>query len=108
MSGEGGGLRYDTGKARYDLIPPEALEELAQHYRRGAEKYEPRNWEKGMAWGKCFAAMMRHAWAFWRGETNDPETGTHHMISVAWNALAIFTYHTRGVGDDDRQKPDNG
>ena len=33
------GLRYSWGKPRYDLIPPEFLEALAEHYRKGAEKY---------------------------------------------------------------------
>ncbi len=99
---DGGGLRYNEGKARFDLLPPEALEALAHHYGRGAAKYEARNWERGMAWCKCFASMMRHAWAWMRGEDVDPETGSHHMIAVAWNAIAIFTYATRQIGEDDR------
>ena len=102
MSEDGGGLRFNEGKARFDLLPPEALEELALHYGRGAAKYADRNWERGMAWCKCFASMMRHSWAWMRGEDFDPETGTHHMIAVAWNAIAIFTYHSRGIGNDDR------
>lgn len=114
MKTDGGGLRYDGGKARYDLIPPEAIEALAHHYRLGAEKYTlrdeagnitqlgDRNWERGMKWGKCFGSMLRHCWAYWRGETNDPETGTHHMIAVAWNAFALFTYDVRSIGEDDR------
>ncbi len=104
-----GGLRYDAEKARFDLLPPEALEELAMHYAKGAKKYADRNWEKGMNWGRCFASMMRHAWAFWRGEDYDAETGTHHMISVAWNAIAIYTYAVRKIGTDDRNivRPDD-
>lgn len=98
------GLRFDEGKARFDLLPPEAIEELARHYGKGAVKYVDRNWEKGMSWGRCFASMMRHAWAFWRGEDFDPENGTHHMVAVAWNAIAIYTYATRNIGTDDRHK----
>lgn len=101
---DGGGLRYNEGKARFDLLPPEALFALAEHYGVGASKYQDRNWERGMAWMKCFASMMRHAWAWARGEDFDPETGTHHMIAVAWNAIAIFVYHSRQVGNDDRPK----
>jgi len=92
----------DNEKPRYDLLPPEALEELARLYALGARKYADRNWEKGTRWGRFFAALMRHAWAFWRGQKLDPETGVHHMIAVAWNAIAIFTYDARGVGEDDR------
>ena len=96
------GLRYDDGKPRFDLIPPEAVIALAAHYERGARKYADRNWEKGMAWGKCFASMQRHAWAWSNGEDIDAETDTHHMIAVAWNALALYTYAMRKIGTDDR------
>ncbi|GAN79829.1 hypothetical protein Aam_030_062 [Acidocella aminolytica 101 = DSM 11237] len=99
---DGGGLRYDDEKPRYDLIPPDALHALAVHYTISLKKYPERNWERGMAWGKCFASLMRHAWAWMRGEDFDPETGSHHMIAAAWNALAIATYHMRGIGNDDR------
>ena len=95
-------LRYDAGKARYDLIPPDALHALAEVYTRGAAKYEARNWEKGMSWGRCFGSLMRHAWAFWWGESIDPETGCHHMAMASWNCFALFCYDTRGAGVDDR------
>jgi hypothetical protein len=48
---------------------------------------------------------MRHAWAFWRGETLDRETGCHHMAMAAWNCLALVSYSIRDVGTDDRPKP---
>ena len=67
-----------------------------------ASRPAERNWERGMAWCKCFASLMRHSWAWMRGEDFDPETGSHHMIAVAWNAIAIFTYATRQIGEDDR------
>ena len=69
----------DGGKLRYDLIPPEALEELARVYTVGAERYGERNWERGITWGRLFAALMRHLWAWWRGEMRDPEDGLPHL-----------------------------
>ena len=95
-------LRYNKYKARFDLLPPEALYALAEHYGKGAEKYSERNWELGTDWNVPFASMMRHAIAWQAGEDHDPENGTHHMISVAWNALAIYTYYMRELGADDR------
>lgn len=86
-----GGIKDDSGKLRFDLIPPEAMEELARVYTIGAVKYGDRNWEKGLHWGRVFAAMMRHAWAWWRGEKLDPEDGQHHLASVAWCALSLMT-----------------
>ena len=96
------GLRLDAGKPRMDLLPPEAMIALAELYEVGSRKYAERNWEKGMPWGKCFACMMRHAWKWMAGEDHDDETGCHHMIHVAWNAIAIFVYARRGIGKDDR------
>lgn len=97
-------LRLDDGKERFDLLPPEALFALSELYTRGAQKYAARGWEEGMDWGRCFAALMRHAWKWMRGEDYDPETGAHHMIAVAWNAFALYVYHVRKVGKDDRGK----
>jgi hypothetical protein len=97
-------LRYDAGKPRYELIPADALEELAKVYTAGAAKYADRNWEKGMSWSRCFGSLMRHAWKFWRGQTRDEETGCHHMAMAAWNCLALCAYHLRKVGTDDRPK----
>lgn len=108
--GDGGGLRYTDGKPQYEQIPPEALEALAWHYtqsggpRTGPAKYPMRNWERGMAWLKCFGCIMRHSWKWMRGEDFDAETGSHHMIAVAWNAFALFTYSVRKIGEDDRPR----
>lgn len=88
--------------ARFDLIPPEALWALAEQYGRGSLKYADRNWERGYKWSLSFAALMRHAWAWWRGEDIDPETGASHMSAVAWHALALYTFRHRNIGTDDR------
>lgn len=97
-------LKKDYGKSRLDLIPPEPLLELGNLYAFGAVKYADRGWEEGMSWGRIFGAMMRHGWKWMRGEDIDPETGIHHMIAVAWNAFALYTYSVRNLGKDDRPK----
>jgi hypothetical protein len=96
-------LRKDDGKPRFDLLPPEPLFALSELYGFGAKKYAARGWEEGMSWGRCFGALMRHAWKFWRGEDYDAETGAHHMVAVAWNAFAIYVYAVRKIGVDDRK-----
>lgn len=88
--------------ARFDLIPHEALEALAEHFGRGAEKYADRNWERGYDWALTFAALNRHLWAWWGGEDVDPETGSNHMTAVAWHAFVAFTFQERGLGTDSR------
>lgn len=96
------GLRYDAGKIRYDLIPADSLCALAHVYTVGAAKYADRNWEKGMSWSRVFGSLLRHSYAFWRGENIDSETGCHHMAMAAWNCLALCSYEMRKVGTDDR------
>ena len=101
VQADSGGLRYDTGKLRLDLIPPEWIEALAAVLTVGAVKYAPRNWEKGMAWSKVYGPLMRHVLAWLKGERDDSETKQAHMAHVAWNALALMVYEMRGLGEDD-------
>lgn len=90
--------------ARFDLLPAQAMWELAEHFGKGSIKYADRNWEKGYRWGLSFAALMRHAWAWWRGEDLDPETGSCHLIAVAWHALALRELMLTHPEKDDRVK----
>jgi hypothetical protein len=86
------GVKNDEGKLRWDLLPASSMEELVRVYTIGAAKYTPYNWMKGLDYGRIFAAMMRHAWAFWRGEQRDQVDGQHHLASVAWCALTLLYY----------------
>ena len=88
---------------RFDLIPAEPLEELARVYGRGATKYEDNNWKKGYKWGLSFAALMRHAWKFWRGESVD-ELGNHHLACVAWHCLTLMWFEKNYPEGDNREK----
>jgi hypothetical protein len=87
---------------RFDLIPVGPLTELARLYGRGANKYAPNNWRQGYKWSLSFAAMQRHAWQFWNGQSDDPEMGTHHLASVAFHAFALLEFDRAGLGTDDR------
>lgn len=98
------GLRYNQGKIRHDLLPFDSIEEVSQVMTFGAQKYSDRGWEKGINWMICFGSLLRHTFAWWRGEDLDPESGCHHMAHVAWNALALVSYSKRKVGFDDRPK----
>lgn len=96
------GRKYDDGKLRFDLIPARPLLEIARVFTIGANRYGDRNWEKGIAFGRIFAAMMRHAWAWRGGERNDPEDGQHHLASVAWCAMALIELEETHPELDDR------
>ena len=97
-------LRFDAGKPRFELLPTDALEEVAKVYTWGATKYSDDNWTKGMAWRRCLGSLLRHAFAWAAGEDCDKESGLHHMAHCAWNAITLVSYAKRGVGVDDRCK----
>lgn len=88
--------------ARYDLVPAEALRQVAELYGFGAQKYDAHNWRKGYDWSLSFAALQRHAWQFWNGEDCDDETGLPHMASVAFHALTLMTFMEEQRSYDDR------
>ncbi|MDQ8040641.1 DUF5664 domain-containing protein [Cellulosimicrobium sp. XJ-DQ-B-000] len=90
---------------RYDLLPVEALATVARHYGVGAAKYAAHNWRGGYEWSKSYAALQRHANAFWSGEDIDAETGSPHMAAVAFHALTLLTFMVEQPGFDDRCKP---
>ncbi|MCA1841518.1 MAG: DUF5664 domain-containing protein [Actinobacteria bacterium] len=87
--------------ARFSLIPPIFLWHLAEHYGRGARKYADRNWERGYAWSLSVDALERHFNSWKMGESHDPETGSNHLIAVAWHACALFCFSWWNIGTDD-------
>lgn len=92
----------DCDKLPLDLIPVESLEEIGVVLRHGAEKYAPRNWEPGMRWGRCYAALLRHLFAWWRGEDRDPDSGLSHLAHAGCCILFLISYEHRRAGTDDR------
>ena len=83
------GARRDvqSGKPRFELIPVEALERLATLYARGAEKYGEHNWQRGMPFSRVAASLLRHAYAWLKGDREED-----HLAAVAWNAFALMAY----------------
>lgn len=87
---------------RFDLIPIDPLTELARHYGKGAAKYDANQWRKGYDWSLSYAALQRHLTAFWNGEDYDEETGSPHMVAVAWHAFALLEFMNTCPELDDR------
>ena len=98
-------IKHDAGKPRYDLIAPSLLEEVAKVLEFGARKYNDRNWERpGFNYGRPFASAMRHLWAWWGGQDNDPESGFSHLAHAASCIMMLLEYSKSGAGRDDRPK----
>jgi hypothetical protein len=98
----------DQGKAPFALIPTYPLTALAYVYGYGACKYDAHNWRKGMKWGRIFSAIMRHLWAFWRGETMDAESGMPHLAHAAWGCFTLLEYSRSYDPDHDDRYIEDG
>ena len=96
------GIKYDLEKPRIDLLPYDALMEVAKVFTKGAEKYRAHNWEKGLEHHRLFNSAMRHLYAYWSGEDNDPEFGISHLAHCGCNILMLLSLSLRGHGIDDR------
>lgn len=96
------GASKGSKDARFDLIPVLALTELAKLYGFGVKKYAARNWEAGYNLSLSYAALQRHANAWWGGEDTDEETSLSHMAAVAWHAFTLFTLLQTHPEMDDR------
>lgn len=103
-----GGSKHDGGKIRMDLLPVEALQALGRVLSMGASKYGDRNWEEGIKYGRVYGALLRHLFAWWRGENLDPESGLNHLDHVLANAAFLRTYEDRGMGCIYDDRPDRG
>jgi hypothetical protein len=106
------GRKDDEEKCRIELVPSELIFAVGTILTFGAQKYEDRNWEKGMKWSRCFGALMRHMWAWWAGKGPttksflfgdlDDETGHSHLWHAACCIAFLIAYEERQTGTDDR------
>lgn len=95
------GKKYDGDKLRYDLISPGAIEDMAKVLTHGSKKYGDRNWEKGMKWGRVYAAIFRHLFAWVMGEKLDPDSGLTHLSHAFCNVMFLMEFERRNIGEDD-------
>ena len=103
MNLEAGGVKFDAGKARIDLVPGEFIFAVASVLTYGAIKYDDWNWAKGMRKGRIMAAMGRHWIAYMVGEEIDPESGLPHTWHMATCLAMLISADLRGVASEDRQ-----
>lgn len=85
---ESGAVRdTNDGKPRPGLISPFATEREGHVLAKGALKYAPRNWEKGMPISRCIESIERHLLAYKKGETDED-----HMAHLRCNTGFIIHY----------------
>ncbi len=72
----------------YSRLAPEAVRRVAVILEKGAEKYEARNWEKGMPVWKYLDSGLRHFFKYLDGQRDED-----HLGQGFWNLMAAV--HTR-------------
>lgn len=99
-------VKDDAGKMRYDLMPFDALDEVARVLTFGIQKYPKpeENWRVNSApedIKRYEAALLRHMSEHMQGRETDDETGLPHMAHIATNALFIIALK-KGFNDGTR------
>jgi len=89
---ECGGVQrlYDAIKGIVDGLP-DAMLQLAVHFEKGANKYNDRNWEKGIPLHCYIDSAVRHYLKYLRGDKDEK-----HQTAAIWNLMcAIWTHENR-------------
>jgi hypothetical protein len=82
-------LRYNQGKLSWSMVDFDSLEGLVRVLEYGAKKYSKDNWKKGMPVTQVSESLMRHLFAFLKGEDIDPESGCRHISHVMCNTMFL-------------------
>jgi len=103
---ESGAQREKLTAIRYDYMPSlEVNESYARVAEFGAHKYDVDNWMKGLPTSQIMGSLMRHCWAWMRGEEFDdgPKgSGLRHTDHILWNAVALVYNVEHNPECDDR------
>ncbi len=84
------GVKDDSNKLRYDLLPFKAIKGLVKVLTFGAKKYTVNGWKTvPNAKQRYLAALLRHISSIELGEKIDPESGLRHIDHVLTNAAFL-------------------
>jgi len=101
---EKGGVKFDAGKVRMDLVPADSIFAVACVFTYGAIKYADWNWAKGMRRGRLIAALDRHKTAYLMGEEFDRESNLPHTWHMGCCTLMLISADLRHIAEEDRAK----
>jgi hypothetical protein len=87
------GLKFDSEKLRWDLLPMGCMEEIVKVLTFGARKYAPNNWQlvEG-AEERYYAALLRHLSEWRKGNLIDDDSGLSHMSHILCNATFLMWF----------------
>lgn len=83
------GIKFDSDKPDYSLLPFGPLDDIVATMTYGAAKYDRDNW-KYVEGHRYQAAALRHISAYMQGDIHDDETGIHHLAHACANLIFIM------------------
>ena len=98
------GIKFDSDKARWDLLPWLALECVAIVMRDGGIKYDEHNWRRGLHYSRLLRGAIGHIAKHLMGELYDRQTNLPHLAHAACCVLFVLEYFliTRVTGGYDK------
>ena len=90
------GMKFDSDKPRYSLLPKGAVNSVIDVLEFGAKKYSADNWQEvDNAKERYYNAAMRHIDLWWNGEKLDSETNVHHLAHAATNLFFLMWFDNK-------------
>lgn len=84
------GIKYDSEKLKWDLLPYDVLEEVVKVFMYGIKKYEKDNWKYIADFkSRYFNALQRHIAKYAKGGRKD-DSGLSIMAHVISNAMFLL------------------
>lgn len=118
------GGQKGTKLAAFDQISPEVEWLVAEHFGKGARKYDAHNFRKGYPWSLSYSALRRHLADFWAGKEYDVcserceflgeygdeghgptcrnHTGSLHIVCAIWHTMVLTEFFIHRKEYDDR------
>ena len=97
------GIKHDSDKLVWSLLPLEVLRDVVKVLMYGAKKYAPDNWKYVKPKERYYDAGMRHLDAWQAGKNKDPETGLN-PIAHAICCLIFLLWHEKEVTQQTQEK----
>ena len=94
------GMKFDTDKLLYSLIPTSATKALAEVLTYGAKKYAPGNWVKvDNGEDRYLNALFRHLEAYRAGEDFDEESKLSHLAHCMCNVAFLHHFQQKRLSE---------
>lgn len=88
------GLKLDTEKPKWELLPLDTVEDIVKVMTYGAKKYAPDNWKLVTPKERYLAAAFRHIVEWKKGSTIDLESGLPHLAHALCSLMFLHYLDT--------------